>query len=433
MGRITLTFLLLIGAWATLEGYSQKAWADEDTRNRPSDELPQANPKDVGLSAEKLERVKTLVQGVVDKKQTAGVVVLIARHGKVAYLETFGKMNALTGQAMRPDAIFRIHSMSKPITTAAALLLYEEGKYKLDDPVSKYLPEFKGLRVHTRNGEEVVAAKREMTIRDLMRHTSGLTYGMPNGTAVDKMYIAKGIDGPNLSLAEMVSALGKLPLQDQPGTQFNYSVSTDVLARLIEVLSGKPIDEFLKDRVCRPLDMRDTDFIVPDDKLARFTANHGAGDKGMLKVIDDPATSRYRTRRKYLSGGGGLVSTARDYARFCQMLLQGGELQGCRLLRPETVSEMTSNQLPIEALPMKLGGFPLPGMGFGLGLSVRLDAKSVKPDPAAGEFGWNGAASTYFWVAPKSEMVVIVLQQVQPYNFTLQMSLKSAIYGAIEN
>jgi CubicO group peptidase (beta-lactamase class C family) len=397
-----------------------------------ADELPRSRPEEVGLSAEKLGRVKTLVQRAVDKGQTAGVVVLVARHGKVAFLETFGKLNASTGKPMPPDAIFRIHSMTKPITTVAALRLYDEGKFKLDDPVSKYLPEFEDLRVHTGKNEETVEAKREMTIRDLMRHTSGLTYGMPNGTAVDKMYIAKGIDGPEHSLAEMVSVLGKLPLQDQPGTRFIYSISTDVLARLIEVISNKPIDEFLQNRIFAPLDMRDTGFVVPDDKVVRFTATHRPGDKGVLHVIDDPAKSRYRTKRKYLSGGGGLVSTARDYSRFCQMLLNGGELQGVRLLRAETAKEMTSNQLPAEALPMRLNGFPVPGMGFGLGLSVRLDTKSTKPDPAAGEFGWNGAASTYFWVAPKSDMIVVVLQQVQPYNFALQLALQPAIYAAIE-
>jgi len=179
--------------------------------------------------------------------------------------------------------------------------------------------------------------------------------------------------------------------------------------------------------------MRDTGFIVPGDKLSRFTATHRPGDDGVLKVIDDPRTSRYRTRRKYLSGGGGLVSTARDYARFCQMLLNGGELGGVRLLRPETVQQMTRNQLPIETLPMKLNGFPLPGMGFGLGMSVRVDTQLSGADPAAGEFGWSGAASTYFWVAPKSEMVVIVLQQVEPFNFALQLALQPAIYRAIEN
>jgi CubicO group peptidase (beta-lactamase class C family) len=398
-----------------------------------AEELPLAAPKDVGLSAEKLARVKTLVQGAVDKNQTAGVVVLIARRGKVAYLEAFGKLNASTGEPMPLDAIFRIHSMTKPITTVAALLLYDEGKFQLDEPVSKYLPEFKGLRVYAGKNDQTIEAKRETTVRDLMRHTSGLTYGMPNGTDVDKMYIAKGIDGPELSLAEMVGVLGKLPLQDQPGTRFNYSISTDVLALLVEVLSQKRFDQFVQDRICRPLDMRDTGFIVPDEKLSRFTATHGPNQTGVLKVIDDPRTSRFRTRQKYLSGGGGLVSTARDYARFCQMLLNGGQLGGVRLLRPDTVKQMTSNQLPMETLPMKLNGFPLPGLGFGLGVSVLLDTNSSTPNPAAGEFGWSGAASTYFWVAPKSEMFVIVLQQVEPFNFALQLALQPAIYQAIEN
>jgi CubicO group peptidase (beta-lactamase class C family) len=397
-----------------------------------AEELPRAMPRDVGLSPAKLARVGALVQAAVDKNQTAGAVVLIARRGKVAYLETFGKSNISTGEPMARDAIFRIHSMSKPITTAAALVLYDDGKFKLDEPVSRYLPEFKGLRVHAGKADETVECTREMTIRDLMRHTAGLTYGMPNGTPVDRMYIAKGIDGSGLSLAEMVAALGKLRLQDQPGTRFNYSIATDVLARLIEVVSKKPIDEFLQDRICRPLDLRDTGFIVAESKLSRLTANHRADRARGLTMIDDPRTSRYRSRRRYLSGGGGLVSTARDYARFCQMLLNGGQLGGARLLRPETVQQMTSNQLPKEALPMTLYGFPLPGMGFGLGVSVRLETHSTRPDPAAGEFGWNGAASTYFWVAPRSEMVVVILQQVEPYNFALQLSLQPAVYAAIE-
>jgi CubicO group peptidase (beta-lactamase class C family) len=397
-----------------------------------AEELPRAAPGDVGLSADKLDKVKSVVQAAVDKNQTAGVVVLVARRGKVAYLESFGKLDVGASKAMPPDAIFRIHSMTKPITTAAALVLYEEGKFKLDDPVFKYLPELKGLRVHAGKGDETVEAKREMTVRDLMRHTSGLTYGMPNALPVDKLYIANKIEDPRDSLADMVGKLGTLPLQYQPGTRFHYSVSTDVLARIVEVASGKPLDEFLRDRVFRPLDMRDTGFVVPDEKLNRCPASYRAGAKGALQVLDASATSRYRTPRKYLSGGGGLVSTARDYSRFCQMLLNGGTLHGTRLLRPETVREMTTNQLPAEALPMTLGGFPQPGLGFGLGVSVRLEAKSPKRDPAANESGWSGAASTYFWVAPKPELVVIVLQQVEPFNFGLQMALKPAIYAAIE-
>jgi CubicO group peptidase (beta-lactamase class C family) len=397
-----------------------------------SEDLPRATPKEVGLSTDKLDRVKSVVQAAVDKKQTAGVVVLIARHGKVTYLESFGMMDVGAGKPMQPDAIFRIYSMTKPITTAAALVLFEEGKFKLDDPVSKYLPEFKGLRVYAGNGDQSLEAKREMTIRDLMRHTSGLAYGMPNGSPVDKLYIANKIADPGDTLADLVRKLGKLPLQYQLGTRFHYSYSTDVLGRVVEVLSEKPLDEFLSDRIFRPLDMRDTGFLVPDEKLNRFTASYRPSGKGALNAIDVPATSRYRNRRKYLSGGGGLVSTARDYSRFCQMLLNDGSLQGTRLLRSETVREMTTNQLPAEALPMTLGGFSQPGLGFGLGMSVRLNTKSSKPDLTAGEYGWSGAASTFFWVAPKAELLVIVLQQVEPINVGLQIALKPIIYSAIE-
>jgi CubicO group peptidase (beta-lactamase class C family) len=338
-------------------------------------DLPQATPQEVGLSADKLDRIQSIVQAAVDKNQTAGAVVLVARRGKIARWEAFGKMDLKTGAAMRPDAIFRIYSMTKPITTVAALLLVEEGKCKLDDPVSQYLPEFKGLRVFRDKEGETVETRREMTIRDLMRHTSGLTYGLPNGTPVDKLYIENKIEDSGDDLADMVRKLGKLPLQYQPGTQFNYSVSTDVLGRIIEVVSGQPLDKFLQDRIFRPLDMHDTGFVVPEEKLDRFATSYRSGEKGTLIAIDTPATSPYRT----------------------------------------------------------LAGFRLPGLGFGLGVSVQLDAKTSKPDPAAGEYGWSGAASTYFWVAPREKLIVIILQQLDPFNYDLQMALKPAIYAAIVN
>jgi CubicO group peptidase (beta-lactamase class C family) len=397
-----------------------------------AEELPHATPQEVGLLGDKLDRCTSLLRAAVDNNQTAGAVVVVARHGKVVRMEAVGKMDLQSGKPMRSDTIFRLHSMTKPITSVAALMLFEEGKLKLDDPVSSYLPEFKDLRVYTGGGVTAGEVKREMTIRDLMRHTSGLTYGMPNGTPVDRLYIENKIEDPDDSLADLVRKLGRLPLQYQPGTRFNYSISTDVLGRVIEVVSGKTLDRFFQDRIFRPLDMRDTGFVVPETELDRFASSYQRGEKGALVVVDAPATSRYRIRRKYLSGGGGLVSTGRDYLRFCQMLLNGGELQGVRLLRPETVREMTTNQLPAEALPMNLGGFRVPGLGFGLGVSVRLDAKTAQSDPAAGEYGWSGASSTYFWVAPRAELIVIVLQQVEPFNFGLQMALKPAIYAAIE-
>lgn len=417
--KLVATVFALAGAMPTVSS----------GQTRPAD-LPRATPAQVGMSSAKLDKVKSLVQMVLNGNQTAdvGAVVLVARHGKVVQYEAFGKMDVDAGKPMRPDALFRLRSMSKPITTAAALLLLDEGRIRLDDPVSKYLPELEHLRVYAGPGR-TVEARREMTIRDLMRHTSGLSYGY-EGTPVDKLYSDNKImDG---TLADMVRKLGKLPLQDQPGTRFRYSFSTDVLGRLIEVVSGKPLDDFLRDRIFRPLDMRDTGFVVPSVELDRLTTSYRSDGKGTLKVDDAPATSHFRTRPRLLSGGGGLVSTARDYLRFSQMLLNGGELDGVRLLRPETVREMTTNQLPADALPISFfRGFSMPGYGVGLGMMVRLDTKSPTPDPAAGEYSWSGAASTFFSVAPGSDVIVIVLQQVEPINLGILLAVKPTIYAAI--
>jgi len=390
-------------------------------------ELPQVPPVEVGLSAKKLEKVKTIVQAQVDKKQIAGAVVLVARRGKISLLEPFGKLDLKSGKPMPPDAIFRFYSMTKPITSVAALMLVEAGKLKLDDPVGNYLPELQNLRVYA-GKDQTVAAKRPVTIRDLMRHTSGFTYGMPNGSPVDRLYIKNKIDEG--TLPDMIRTLGKLPLQDQPGTRFNYSYSTDVLGRVIEVVSGEPLDKFFFERVLHPLDMHDTGFSIADDKLDRFATAYARGGKAGLGVTDLPARSRYRKQPKFFSGGGGLVSTARDYCRFCQMLLNGGALDGTRLLRPETVAEMTSNQLPKEAMPVRLGGFPVPGHGFGLGVMVRLQSPSGPALPD-GEYSWSGAASTYFWVTPKPQLIVIILQHIEPIDISLQLSLKPLIYSAI--
>jgi CubicO group peptidase (beta-lactamase class C family) len=400
-----------------------------------AEEIVRVTPQEMGLSAAKLDEVKTIVQTMVDKHQTAGAVVLVARRGKIVYLESIGKMDVATGKAMRPDAIFRIYSMTKPITSVAALILVDDGKLGLDDPVSKHLAEFKGLRVHTGKGDETVPADREMTVRDLLRHTSGLIYPFETDAVVDQLYRANKILDPEDTLADLVRKLGKLPLKYQPGTHCDYSCSPDVLARIVEVVGGKPFDEFLQERIFRPLDMRDTGFTVSDEKLERFTANHRRGTEG-LEVSDAPQSSAYRKKPKFLTGGGGdltggggLVSTARDYMRFAQMLLGGGELQGKRLLRAETVHAMTTNQVPPEALPMKVAGQPLPDTGFGLGVGVRL---ADKPDAAAGEYSFGGAADTAFWIAPRSELVVIALQQIQPATSELQMALRPVIYGAIE-
>jgi CubicO group peptidase (beta-lactamase class C family) len=393
-------------------------------------ELPTASPESVGLSSAKLNEARQAVQSLVDQKEIAGAVLVVARRGKVVQLDAVGVMDVGSGKPMKPDTIFRIFSMTKPVTTVAAMILVDEGKIQLDDPVAKYLPEFKDLRVHTGKGDETVDVKRPMTVRDLMRHTSGLTYAFAGSTPVEQLYQKSKVLDPGDSLQELVAKLGKIPLLHQPGTRFQYSVSTDVLGRVVEVASGKSLDAFFEERIFKPLDMKDTGFWVPEAKLARFPAVHG-GSKGELKVTETAADSRYRKKPVFLSGGGGLVSTARDYLRFCQMLLNGGELDGARLLRKETVQSMIQNQLPDEAMPVSIGPLKLPGTGFGLGFGVVVTADKTKPVGAIGEYFWGGAASTHFWISPSHELAVVVMEQYMPFNQRLQAAVKPIVYQAV--
>jgi len=395
-------------------------------------ELPTAKPAEVGLDPDKIQSVRDAVQGLVDKKEMAGAIVAVSRKGKVAMFEAFGESEAGSGKSMKTDAIVRIFSMTKPITTVAAMMLVEEGKIGLDDPVSKYISEFKTSRVHTGKGDETVEAKREMTVRDLMRHTSGLTYGSGN-SPVAELYRKAGVSARTDTLAEMMTKLGKIPLMYQPGERWIYSVSTDVLGRVVEVASGKALDEFFAERIFKPLDMKDSGFMVPDSKLDRFAANHGIDAKDKKLVATETAEkSRYRTKPSLLSGGGGCVSTARDYLRFCQMLLNGGELDGVRLLKKESVAEMTRNQLSEEAMKAKNGGRSDDGDGFSLGFGVRVG----KDDPASGrcvdEYYWGGAASTHFWISPKQELIVVALEQFMPNRPKLQQAIKPLIYRAVK-
>jgi CubicO group peptidase (beta-lactamase class C family) len=396
----------------------------------PAGELPTAKPEDVGLSSEKLQQARAAVGELIKNGEVAGVVTLVARHGKVVFFEAQGVRDVATGKPMEKDTICRFYSMTKPITTAAAMILWEEGRFHLDDPVAKYLPELKGVKVFTGgtvDSPELADTRREMTIRDLMRHTAGLTYGFFGDSPVDKLYLKDKILERDASLQTMIERLGKLPLLHQPGTRFHYSVATDVLGRLVEVVSKKSLDEFFQERIFKPLDMKDTGFFVPEGSRDRLAASHGKNAAGKLFVSDDPAKSNFLKKPALLSGGGGLVSTARDYARFCQMLLNGGELDGHRLLKTETVRLMTSNQLPAEAMPLNLLGLRMEGVGFGLGFSVRVAASPTEP---AGEFGWGGAASTHFWISPKDDLFVIALQQFQPINPVL-LRLKPIVYEAL--
>ena len=395
-------------------------------------EVPRATPAEVGMSAGKLDAAAKVVQGYVDENKIAGALTLIARKGRIVDVRTYGQMDIERGKPMREDAIFRIYSMSKAIVTAAALMLHEEGKFKLDDPVHKYLPQFKKLKVLGKDGR-ASGATQSMTVADLMLHTSGLSYGFVGNTQVEKTYRRLGLPGRSRNLDAFITQLAKVPLRAEPGERWLYSVSTDVLGKLVETWSGQPLDKFLDRRIFGPLDMRDTGFHVPKEKLPRFTANYGSDGKGNLTRIDDPLHSKYGKPATFLSGGGGLVSTGRDYLRFLLMLQQGGQLHGKRLLQPRTVRLMTTNQLPETLMPIQINQPPRAGVGFGYGFSVRTRMTSWDPGGKVGEFGWGGAASTHYWVHPGDELVVITLEQTMPYSFLTEWGVKQLIYEAIDN
>ena len=315
------------------------------------DTLPLVTPEQVGLSAARLDRVRTWMHQWVDSGKLAGMVTCVMRKGQLAFAEVYGKADVARDKPMRPDTIFRIYSMTKPLTSTAIMMLYEEGRFQLDDPISKFIPAFANPRVYvggSRGKMETVPAEREINFRDLLTHTSGLTYGFMESTPVDAAYRAKdGVDfqTADTSLKQVVEKLATIPLIAQPGKAWNYSVATDVLGYLVEVISGQPFEKYLKEKVIDPLRMIDTDFHVPKEKHDRFAANYSAGAGGKLDLIDDPAKSRYLAPRKVNSGGGGLVSTAADYLRFCQFMLNKGELDGVRLLGRKTVELMTMNHL----------------------------------------------------------------------------------------
>jgi len=390
-------------------------------------EIPSAKPEEVGMSAAKLGELNPVVQKLVDENKVAGAITIVARKGKIVHFEAQGLRDIAAKKPMTKDTIMRIYSMSKPITSVAVMILVEQGKVQLDDPVATYLPEFKGLKVYneTEDGKPAYKApKREMTVRDLLRHTSGLTYGIFGNSPVDQMYRKAKIIGSR-NLTEMVKKLGTMPLQYEPGAKWHYGVSTDVLGHLVEGVSGQTLDTFLQKYIFQPLDMKDTAFYVPNNKKDRFAACYGPDDKGGLRVTGEITSYRFLSSPSFLSGGGGLVSTARDYLRFCQMLLNKGKLDGVQILKPKTVERMTRNQLPPNV-------FSGPGRGFGLGFSVQLKANPRNKNRThVGEYGWGGAASTHFWISPKDELIVIALSQRMPYSSQLQDAIQAFIYKSI--
>jgi len=383
-----------------------------------SAEISVVTPEEVGLSSDRLERLSTVMQQHVDEHRLAGVVALLARRGKIAYFETFGMQDVEADKRIEKDTIFRIYSMTKPITTVGAMILYEEGRFYVNDPVSKYLPELGGLDVGIEGtdpatGEPtftLVPADREITIRDLMRHTSGMTYGLFGSTKVDKMYTKAGILTRDKTIEETVSKLGTMPLLYQPGTVWHYSAATDVLGRLVEVVSGVPLDEYFQTRILQPLDMKDTAFYVPKNKKDRLAAVYSPTDDGTIQPAAEGVSRDYLAPPTYFSGGGGLVSTARDYLRFCQMMLNGGELDGVRILSPKTVELMTTDHLGSINMRWQNAGY-----GFGLGFAVSKGPGHSGEIGSEGEYYWGGAAHTRFWIDPKEEFIGIFMTQLKPY------------------
>lgn len=424
-------------------------------------ELPTAKPAREGYSAERLAKLTEHMQARVADGTMVGGLGMIARNGQVIYAETYGQADREAGKPMTEDALFRIYSMTKPITALAVMMLYEEGHFFLNDPVARYIPELASLEValSTADGDTTMVSdgtqsrtigegdedltgqtrkpRRQPTIRDLLTHTAGFTYGVFGNTEVDQAYRKAGLMGPQMNLQEFVAALGKIPLQYEPGSQWHYSVAVDVQGRLVEVISGMSFGEFLQQRIFEPLGMPDTSFVVPEakrDRLAQLYSPMGTSGKGFfaaatgegLEVADRQVSAGYLGESKFESGGGGLVSTARDYMRFCQLMLNGGELDGVRLLSPKTVELMTTSHL--GDIPM---GFGRDGSGFGLGFAVVLDPGLMGEVGSTGEYNWGGAAGTRFWIDPQEQLIGLFMVQSLPHRTRLGGEFKVLTYQAL--
>jgi len=390
--------------------------------------LPLAAPEEIGLSSVRLARVGAVMRGEIERGRVPGAVALVARRGRLGLFDSFGQRDAASGAPMARDTIFRIYSMTKPITSVAAMMLWEEGRFLLGDPVDKYLPDLAGLQVAVARGGEIerVPAERAITIQDLLRHTSGLTYEFRGSGPVHKMYQSARLYSRAQSNGDQVASLGKIPLLHQPGTRWEYGRSTDVVGRLVEVLSGQPLSVFFEQHILAPLGMVDTAFHVPQRHLSRlaeaFPKDPDSGSTVQLLDVSNPPN--------FESGGGGLVSTASDYARFLQMLLDGGTLDGRRLLSRKTIELMTADHLgPITGAPDLL----LPGHGFGLGFAVRLHAGIAPVPGSVGQYFWGGLAGTTFWVDPAEQMFALLLIQAPGQRDYYRTLFRDLVYSAFDD
>lgn len=397
-----------------------------------------------GLNADRLARIDAFLhERYVGPGRLPGAITVVQRRGELAHFGVVGQADVARGRTLKDDTIFRIYSMTKPITSVAFMMLVEEGKVALDTPVHRVIPEWKGLEVYAGGFMETfrtVRTKRPMMMVDLLRHTSGLTYGFQQRTNVDAAYrkLKIGEIEKSGTLDSMIADLAKLPLEFSPGDAFNYSVSTDILGYIVGKLSGMPFETFLKQRIFAPLGMTDTDFHVPAEKQARFAANYQPA-KGGMTLFDDPETSSYLKPPSLVSGGGGLVSTAKDYLAFATMLLNGGTANGVRFLSPKTIQLMTQNHLPggktlAELSTSMFSEVGYAGVAFGLGFSVTTDVAASMIPGTNGDYAWGGAASTYFWIDPKEELICIFLTQLLPSDtYPVRRELRTLVYSAFED
>lgn len=405
-----------------------------------------SRPEEAGFASDRLNRITQFFQSEVDKGALPGAVVIVARNGKIVYRQAVGYQDREKKLPMKVDSVFRIFSMTKPVTTVAVMMLAEEGKIDVMAPVAQYLPEFKDVKVGVEKmdpagGKTYLAMEaptRPMMVQDLLRHTSGIVYGPFGNTLVHQEYNKANLFDPGQTLAEFVSKLSKLPLAHQPGTVWEYGMNTDVLGRIVEVASGMPFDRFIEERITKPLKMTDTAFYMDPaslQRVAQLQVDATTGKRPEFGNSDDLTKEKV----KWFSGGGGLLSTAPDYARFCQMLVNGGELDGVRLLSPKTLAVMTSDQVPQHAsrvgelqVTQDLNPLPEIGQSFGLGFAVRTDLGHSAVSGSVGDYFWAGAAGTYFWVDPQEKLYAVMMLQkpfmeAGPY----RRGLREIVYGAL--
>lgn len=397
--------------------------------------LPTAPPEALGLSPAALERIDLALQAFVDSGAVSGIYAVIARHGHIGYERTFGRMDLARGTPMRPDAIFRIYSMTKPVIAAGVLRLVDQGRLDLDDPVSKYIPSFANVQVFaggTADQPVLRAPDTPVTVRQLLNHTSGLAYGLTPGP-VDTIFARAQLYDADRTLEEFADSLAGIPLLFTPGTQWSYGSGLDVAGRVIEVASGQPLDRFLDEQLFQPLGMRDTGFRIRPETRSRLATVYAPGPDGTLEPVrGDRLMAMFEPGARFFWGSGGLLSTPDDMLRFTQMLLNGGEFGGTRILRPETVAQMTRNTVPPELTPVPSGALRDPTYGFGLGVAVRVDtAQATRPGPV-GIYRWSGYLGTYFWVDPQNDLIAMVWTQLSPGSrVPLEATFQERVYSAL--